>query len=178
MAAIISVVGKSDSGKTTFLEKLIRVLKQKGYKVGAIKHDAHSFSIDHPGKDSWRLAQAGSDTVVILSPEKIALIKRTEQEMTLDQLSHMIGSDVDIVLTEGFKRADKPKIEISRSEISSTLLCEEKELIALVTNQNFNLNVPEFGLEDAEGVADLLAAKYIRSTSDSTEYQHPADHCD
>ena len=156
MSPIVSVVGKSGVGKTTFLEKLVRELKSKGYRVAIIKHDTHGFEIDHPGKDSWRMAQAGSDVVVISSADKMAMIKKTNQELSLDQLEAHVMGGVDIILTEGYKSADKPKIEISRAEVSDELLCAEHELLALVTDQRFDLDVPHFALDDARGVVEFL----------------------
>ncbi len=161
MIPIISVVGKSDVGKTTFLEKLVRELKSKGYRVAVIKHDTHGFEVDHPGKDSWRMAQAGSDVVVISSADKVAMIKKTSQELSLDQLEAHIMGGVDIVLTEGYKSADKPKIEISRAEVSDELLCTEQELLALVTDQRFDLDVPHFTLDDARGVVEFLVENVL-----------------
>ncbi len=74
---VVSVVAKSGTGKTTLLEKLIHEMKRRGYRVGAIKHDAHSFEIDHEGKDSWRLTHAGADTTVITSPLQTAIIRKS-----------------------------------------------------------------------------------------------------
>ncbi|MBI4317216.1 MAG: molybdopterin-guanine dinucleotide biosynthesis protein B [Chloroflexi bacterium] len=162
MVPIISVVGKSDAGKTTFLVKLIPELAQRGYRVGVVKHDVHGFSIDQPGKDSWKLGEAGSDVVVISSPEKVASVRRIERERTLDEIALLIGEDVDIILTEGYKRGNKPKIEISRREHSGELLCDERELVALVTDNDFDLKVPRFGLDDATGVAELLEYRFLR----------------
>jgi len=156
---IVCVVGKSDAGKTTFLEKLIRELKIRKIRVGTIKHDAHGFDIDKPGKDTWRHAQAGADAVIISSPAKFALIKKVDEEMSLDQVAELLP-DMDIILTEGFKRSDKPKIEISRTAHSSELLCTSNELIALVSDAEWDIGVPLFGLDDASGVADLLQDKY------------------
>jgi molybdopterin-guanine dinucleotide biosynthesis protein B len=156
---LVCVVGKSDAGKTTFLEKLIRELKIRRIRVGTIKHDAHGFDIDKPGKDTWRHAQAGADAVIISSPAKFALIKKVDEEMSLDQVADLLP-DMDIILTEGFKRSDKPKIEISRTAHSSELLCTPEELIALVSDAEWDIGVPVFGLDDASGVADLLQKKY------------------
>ena len=157
---IISVVGKSGSGKTTFLEKLLPELKRRGYRVATVKHDVHGFDIDHPGKDTWRHAQAGADAVVISSPRRIALVQRLDQEMSLDEIAGYIRG-VDIIITEGYKRGDKPKIEISRRARSTELICRKEELVAIVSDQTFDLDVPHFGLDDAEGVAKLLAEKFI-----------------
>ncbi|MDW8102021.1 MAG: molybdopterin-guanine dinucleotide biosynthesis protein B [Anaerolineae bacterium] len=157
---IISVVGRSNSGKTTLLEKLIAVLKKRGYRVGTIKHDTHGFDIDHPGKDSWRHAQAGSDVVVIASPNRLALIKRLESELTLDEVASYI-TDVDIILTEGYKRADKPKIEVHRKAVGGDLLCSPQELLAVVTDEPLNVPVPQFSFEETEALADLLEARVL-----------------
>jgi len=157
---IISVVGKSEVGKTTFLEKLIAELKRRGYRVATVKHDVHGFDIDRPGKDSWRLAQAGSDSVVIASPQKLALIKHLDRELTLSEIAVLLD-DVDIILTEGYKRGDAPKIEVSRRERGEELLCTAEELVAIVSDQPFGLGVPEFGLDDSVGVADLLEARFL-----------------
>ena len=112
---VISVVGRSKVGKTTLLEKLIPELKRRGYRVATVKHHAHpGFEIDRPGKDTWRHAQAGSDHVVIAAPDKVAAVRRVTREPTLDEIVTTID-DVDIILTEGYKRAGKPKIEIVRA---------------------------------------------------------------
>jgi len=157
---IISVVGKSGVGKTTFLEKLIAELKRRGYRVATVKHDVHGFEVDQPGKDSWRLAQAGSDSVVIASPRKLALIKRLDREMGLSEIAAFV-TDVDIILTEGYKRGDAPKIEVSRREGGGELLCIPDELVALVSDQPFDLDVPQFGLDDMAGIVDLLEGRFL-----------------
>ena len=158
---IISIVGKSGAGKTTLLEKMIGELKRRGYRVATVKHDTHGFDIDQPGKDSWRHAQAGSDSVVISSPNRLALIKRLDEEMALDEIAALLP-DVDIILTEGYKRGDKPKIEVSRRERSSELLCTEEELVAIVTDHPFDLNVPQFDLDDTAGIIDLVEESFLR----------------
>lgn len=161
MAPVVSFVGKSNVGKTTFLEKVIREFKRRGFRVGVVKHDSHGFDIDRPGKDTWRLAQAGSDVVVISSPQKLAIIEQLDEERGLDEISQHLNADLDIVLTEGYKRGDKPKIEISRAERSTELICSEDELLGIVTDQHFTMNVPHFDLDDASGVVDLLVEKVI-----------------
>lgn len=162
MVPIVCIVGKSDAGKTTFLEKLIPELVRRGYRVGTIKHDTHGFDIDKPGKDTWKHAQAGSSAVVISSAEKIAIIKRVDNELTLDEIALLVGDGLDILLTEGFKRSNKPKIEVSRKEKGDELLCDERELLALVTDNSFNVRVPQFGLDDTAGVADLLERRFLK----------------
>lgn len=157
---IISIVGNSGVGKTTFLENLIRELKGRGYRVAAIKHDAHNFQMDHPGKDTYRLAEAGSDIVMISAPDRLALLESVREERTLDELVAMVSDRVDIVLTEGYRRAAKAKIEVSRRDFGSELVASPRDLLALVTDQQFDLDVPHFGLNDAAAVADLLERRF------------------
>lgn len=163
---IVSVVGKSDSGKTTLLEGLIRELKRRGYRVGTIKHDAHSFEIDHPGTDTWRHAQAGSDHVVISSPQRVASIRRVEQELTLDELAEAM-TDVDIILTEGYRRGSAPKIEVSRKARSRTLLCSADELIAVAADYPVEMDVPQFSLDDYEGLVDRIERLFLSKSESS-----------
>ena len=160
MIPIVSVVGKSNAGKTTLLEKLIPELKRRGYRVATVKHDAHSFEMDVPGKDTWRHRQAGADLVVISSKDKIAQIRRVAGEVPLMDIAGTI-TDVDIILTEGFKRGPAPKIEVSRSILSNELLCSADELVAVATDQHFDVDVPQFGLDDAAGLVDVLERRFL-----------------
>ncbi len=158
---IVSIVGRSKVGKTTLLEKLIPELKRRGYRVATVKHHSHpGFEIDQPGKDTWRHAQAGSDHVVIAAPDKVASIRRVSREPTLDEVAATIG-DVDIVLTEGYKRAGKPQVEVVRAARSETPICELGNLVALVSDVALELGVPLFGLDDAAGLADLLERRFL-----------------
>lgn len=173
MIPIISIVGKSGSGKTTLLEKLIPELKRRGYRVGTIKHDVHSFDIDHPGKDTWRHAQAGSDHVVISSPQRVASIRRVRQEISLEQLVTTM-TDVDVVLTEGYKRGSAPKIEVSRRACSQELICREEELLAVACDHPCQVNVPLYALNDVEGLVDLIEAEILRMNRAIAEIKLPA----
>jgi molybdopterin-guanine dinucleotide biosynthesis protein B len=156
----VSVVGNSGAGKTTLLEKLIREMKRRGYRVAAIKHDAHNFQMDHPGKDTYRLAEAGSDVVMISATHKLALLENVDEERSLDDLAAMVSGRVDVILTEGYRQAAKAKIEVSRRDFGSELVAKPQDLLALVTDQQFEVDVPHFGLDDAQGVADLLERRF------------------
>ncbi|MGB9826747.1 MAG: molybdopterin-guanine dinucleotide biosynthesis protein B, partial [Desulfofundulus sp.] len=103
----ICIVGTSNAGKTTFLEKLIAEFERRGYRVGTIKHHHGDFEIDKPGKDTWRHARAGARAVCISAPRKIAVVRRVEEELSLEQILPLLGP-VDIVLAEGYKKADWP----------------------------------------------------------------------
>ena len=162
MVPIVSIVGRSDTGKTTFLERLLPEIKALGYRVATVKHDTHGFEVDRPGKDSWRHAQAGSDVVIISSPSKIAMIRNVETEWPLEVIAHHLAMEVDLVLTEGFKRERAPKIEVHRKELGAELLCSAEELVALVTDEDLPLTVPQFGWEEAAAVARLIEARFLR----------------
>lgn len=164
---VVSVVGRANVGKTTFLEKLIRELKRRGYRVAAIKHYEHDFEIDQPGKDSWRLTQAGSDVAVISAPKKMAMVRLLDGELQLDELVAALP-EVDIVLTEGYKQASKPKIEVVRRAVTRDLLFSPPALVAVVTDTTLEVDAPQFGLDDAAGVVDLLERRGLtRSPSTS-----------
>jgi molybdopterin-guanine dinucleotide biosynthesis protein MobB len=158
---LISFVGKSCSGKTTLLEKVIKELKSTGLRLAVIKHDAHSFEIDYPGKDSWRHAKAGADIVVISSPKKVAIIEERISELSLQDIIKRIDN-VDIILTEGYKRENSPKIEVFRSTVHKELLCSPCELLALASDVPWDIGVPYYDINDVIGIVDLIK-KYIIS---------------
>jgi len=162
MIPILSFVGKSGSGKTTLLEKVITGLKERGYRVATIKHHAHpGFEIDKPGKDTWRYAMVGSDIVIIASPDKMATISKLEKELTLDEITSAIQG-VDIILTEGYKSAGKPAIEVLRKEVGQTLICAPDQLVAVVTNMNLDLDIPIFGLNDIDQLIKFIETHFIQ----------------
>ncbi|MBI1886573.1 MAG: molybdopterin-guanine dinucleotide biosynthesis protein B [Chloroflexi bacterium] len=162
---VISVVGNSGVGKTTFLEKLVAELKARGYRVACIKHDCHNFDMDRPGKDTWRLTQAGSDIVMISAPDKLALIERAARERSLADLVAFVDDRVDVVLTEGYRSAAALKIEVSRREMGPKLTSRLDDLLAVVSDQPFELAVPQFGLDGTAEVADLLEQRFRLTAS-------------
>lgn len=168
---VICIVGKKKSGKTTFIEQLIPALKQLGLSVGALKHDAHSFEMDHEGKDSWRHRQCGAETVVVSSPKQVAVIKSVEKEMSIQELANTFFADRHLVIAEGFFRSDQPKIEVYRTQAHNEPLCfksneKEKKLLAMVTDGQTDCSVPVFDLDDAQDVATLIARHFKGWTQD------------
>jgi len=164
MIPIISIVGKSDSGKTTLIEKLVPELTRRGYRIATVKHDVHGFEVDREGKDSWRHKQAGAHTVVISSPKKVALIRDVEKDLTLEEIRERLIQDVDLILSEGYKKDVQPKIEIFRKEKHKELLCtKEDNLIAIVSDKKFRVGVSCFFLDDIRGVAEFIEKKYLQS---------------
>lgn len=170
MIPIVSIVGKSDSGKTTLIERLIPILRAKGWRVGTIKHDAHSFDIDHEGKDTWRHQQAGAEAVCISSPEKLALIRRVEAEYDLDRLKNeVLREGLDLILTEGYRSSDKPKVEVVRSARSAEPMCAgDPTLIAVASDIPLELGVPRFHIDDADGLAAFLEKRFLTRRSKAT----------
>jgi len=163
MIPIVSIVGTSDSGKTTLIEKLVPELVRRGYRVATIKHDVHGFDVDREGKDSWRHKQAGAHTVVISSPRKLALIRDVDHDAELAELRDKYIQDVDIILSEGFKRNPQPKIEVFRKERRRELLCtKEDNLLAVAADEVLHVGVPCFGLDDARGMVDLIEEKFLK----------------
>ncbi len=160
MPPIVSIVGKSESGKTTLMEKLLGELKSRGYRVATIKHTDQKLSFDEPGKDSWRHIQAGSQATLINSPDKTVLIKPTAAKMSLEQIAHLIGEDYDIILTEGFSQGDAPKIEVHRKKAGPPL-ASVKKLFAIATDEPLETKTRQFSLEDTKGLADLLEKGFI-----------------
>jgi molybdopterin-guanine dinucleotide biosynthesis protein B len=160
MPPVVSIVGKSETGKTTLMEKLIGELKSRGYRVATVKHTPQDSSFDEPGKDSWRHIQAGSEATLISSPNKTVLIKPTSGEISLEQLARLIGEDYDIILTEGFSQGDAPKIEVHRKQVGPPLASVRK-LIAIATDEPLETKTRQFSLEDIKGLADLLEKGFI-----------------
>jgi molybdopterin-guanine dinucleotide biosynthesis adapter protein len=163
MIPIVSIVGKSDSGKTTLIEKLLPELTRRGYRIATVKHDVHGFEVDREGKDSWRHKKAGAHTVVISSPRKAALIRDVERDLTLDEIREKLIRDVDLILSEGYKKDVQPKIEVFRKEKHQELLCaKEDHLVAIASNQTFDVGVPCFDLDDMKGLAGFIEETFLR----------------
>lgn len=163
MIPVLSVVGsRSGVGKTTILCKIIGELKKRGYRVATIKHHKGDFEIDYPGKDTWKHAEAGADVVFISSPTKLAKIEKVEREYSLDDIISQIVN-VDIIITEGYKWENKPKLEVLRKEISTGLVSKEEELIGIVTDFPLNKNVPKFNFQQVEEIVNLIEVKLLKS---------------
>ena len=160
---IITIVGKSNSGKTTLLEKLIALLTDRGYKIGSVKHAHDGFEMDKEGKDSWRHRKAGAGATLVITQNKIALVKDDKRGYSEKMQSYL--SDMDIILAEGFKKQSLPKIEVFRtqSEHKKPLCMEDENLIAFVTDSDYKPDVPVFGLEEIRGIADFIELNFLKN---------------
>jgi len=158
---VVSVVGESKSGKTTFIEKMVSELSSRGYRVATIKHVPQDMAFDKPDKDSWRHLEAGSQATLISSRDKMVLIRPAASPVALADLARLLGDGDDIILAEGFKQDEAPKIEIHRREVGP-LLVGLKKLVAIVTDEPLETRARQFALTDIKGVADLLERGFIR----------------
>jgi len=157
MKVVAFVAASSNSGKTTLIEQVVRILKARGLRVAVVKHASAGFDLDKPGKDSWRFQQAGADTVVLVGPDTMAFMKKIIREPTPEELVQIAG-DVDIVIHEGFKLSAKNRIEIFRHGISGNrpLSLDDPSFLALVSDQPVETTVTRFDWNDAAGVADFI----------------------
>lgn len=161
MHSIISIVGKSGSGKTTLLERLIAELKGRGYKVAIVKHSHHANDLDTNAKDTWRFTQAGSELSAINSLDHLAIYRRIEHHFDPQEISNFILWDYDFILTEGFKGSKHPKIEVHRREQGGDLLTEREQLLAVVTDEPLDVDVPQFSRDDVIKIADLIENRLL-----------------
>jgi len=161
MPPIVSVIGKSKSGKTTLIEKLVQELKSRGYRVATIKHIPQGVNFDGPSKDSWRHIQAGSEATILASPDKMWLVKPATKSATLDEIARLLGEDYDIILTEGFKQGNAPKIEVHRKDAGPPLE-DIKKLVAIVTDEPLETKTRQFSPDSIDDIADLLEKGFIK----------------
>ncbi|NLE73467.1 MAG: molybdopterin-guanine dinucleotide biosynthesis protein B [Actinobacteria bacterium] len=156
---VVSFVGKKKTGKTTVLVRVVAEMVTRGYRVAIIKHDMHGFDADVRGTDTYRLREAGATVTGISSPDKQMWIILTHREQDLWELIRKVDEPVDLIITEGFKRQDAPKIEVARRERSEQLICQENELLGIVSDMSFpSYGVPRIDINDTEGICDLLEA--------------------
>ena len=152
----LSIVGFSGSGKTTLMERLISELSGRGLRIGSIKHDAHGFEMDHPGKDSYRHKQAGAAVSMIASPSQVGMVRDVDRDHRLEELVAMLPK-VDMALAEGFKRGTHPKIEIHRPEANPQPACKgDPHLIAVVSDAVLHWGVLRFGIDDVCALANFV----------------------
>jgi molybdopterin-guanine dinucleotide biosynthesis protein MobB len=161
MPPIVSIIGRSKSGKTTLIEKLIVELKSRGYHVATAKHTHRDMTSPESDKDSDRHLKAGSEASLIIDPHGLMMIKPLQKELTLTQIAQIIGEDYDLILTEGYKQDDAPKIEVHRKE-NAPPLTDVKKLFAIATDEPLDTKVRQFALDDVKNIADLLETGFIK----------------
>lgn len=171
---IIGLCAYSGTGKTTLLTQLIPILKQKGFRTGVVKHAHHNFDIDHPGKDSYEFRQAGAEQIAVASRNRIAWIKEnngtTNEPVLSDALSALQSNDLDLVIVEGFKHENFPKIELHRPSLGRPLICSnDKNIIALASDSPVNVSpTPHLlDLNNANEIADFIIS-YVNKYNNKT----------
>ncbi len=175
---MVCFIGTSNSGKTTLLEKVVKEIKLKGYRVAVIKHSHHDIDIDRPGKDSWRLAQAGSDIVAISSPKRLAFIEHVDSEPTLAQIEALFRGRVDIVLVEGHKHSDTAKILVLNGQQDQEPLCYEGKLLATISAHSSSSGVPQFNSGDVIDIVNLLIGRIpVEDMAESPLYRVAGNEC-
>jgi molybdopterin-guanine dinucleotide biosynthesis protein MobB len=159
---ILSIIGKSNSGKTTLIEKLIRELRQRGYRVATIKHHVHTdaWSFDAPGKDSYRHAQAGAEKVVLISPSTTVTYDYPVQPPSPQEAAAAI-TGVDLIIAEGFSQARLPAIEVSRAARQTALIGDPEYVLAVAADYPADSPRPVFALDDAPGLVDLIEREIL-----------------
>lgn len=159
----VSFSAKSGTGKTTYLEKLVACLKEKGLRIALIKHDAHGFELDQPGKDSYRLRKAGVDTIILCGPDQTARLENhTAGEPSLHQLISSV-KNADLILIEGYKFGSQPKIQLLRKGYSETPVGNPENTIAYVADFPYDpvpSDLPVFALNDPQDLAEYLVSSF------------------
>jgi len=156
----VSFVAHSGTGKTTLIEQLIGLARAQGLRVGALKHDAHRFDIDHPGKDSHRFTSAGAVATVIVADDKLALVRRHNACPPVEQLINDYLGDLDLVLVEGWKSSELPHIEVHRPELGRSLLPPVPQLIAVAASGPVNVDVPVLDLDDPAAILTFIRERF------------------
>jgi len=153
---ILSIVGWSDSGKTTLILKLLPELKKKGYNVVVAKYCPCGFDIDHEGKDSWKFSQAGSKAIFLSSPDSLALIRPKKEKSSIKDKLRSYFSDFDIVLTESYNNElEIPTMQIIRKGIGGDVL-KGKNFVVYVSDMELDIDKPIYDLDDISGIVKFI----------------------
>jgi molybdopterin-guanine dinucleotide biosynthesis protein B len=154
---IFLVVGRKKRGKTTLVERLLPEFKNRGYRVGSIKYTTDDHVFDTPGKDSFRHAQAGAESTLILSPHKIAFFSDRQGEENTNKLLEFLFEGYDLIIGEGFKDSPYPKIEVMDASRDQTPLCTyQNNLKAIVCDGKVDASVPVFLMCQIKELADHM----------------------
>jgi molybdopterin-guanine dinucleotide biosynthesis protein B len=162
MPPIVAIVGHSQSGKTTLIEKLIPEMISRGYRVATVKHTHHHVVPDDTEKDSYRHLQAGGAAVVLSSPRSVVMTKAAAGETSLEEIAYLLGEEYDLVIAEGYKQnGSVPKIEIHR-KAAGDLLADVPNLIAVASDERLPDKIKQLNLDDISGIADLIQGSVIK----------------
>lgn len=152
----ISIIGASESGKTTLLTRLLPALKAQKLSAAVIKHTSHLHPMHKPGSDTDKLEQAGAASVGFATPQGLSLHFPGGLEAMLPKVQALLGSEVDLILVEGWKDGPLPKIEVWREAVGPRLAEGAEDLWAVVTDDPSPTEVESFTSSDVEGLARLI----------------------
>jgi len=153
---ILSIIGKSDSGKTTLILKLLPALKRKGYKVAVAKHCPCGFDLDLEGKDSFKFTQAGGEATFLTSPDRIALIRPKKGASDIKENLENYFSDFDLVLMEGYNSdSNIKKMQVFRKIIGGHVL-SSPEIVGYVSDDSPRTDKPVYGVDDILGIVSFI----------------------
>lgn len=158
---IYGIVGFKNAGKTGLMERLVTDITGRGFSVSTVKHAHHDFDIDQPGKDSHRHREAGARQVLLASRARWALmteLRNTDEPPLADLLTQL--APVDLVLVEGYKRDNHPKVEAYRAETGNPMLAQDDPTVrAVATDTPITIDRPIFDLNDTKAIADFILAE-------------------
>lgn len=161
---IVSFVGRSNSGKTTLIERVIPELVRAGYRVATVKHAGHGFDLDTEGKDSWRHKRAGASSVIVMSRGSLAMFADVPEEMKVEEIrDRFLDGSYDLIIAEGWKSEAYLKIVVIREQVGEVPVSPDG-LLAVVSDKPVDLPVPVLDLNDVTGVAALIIKHFPRVT--------------
>ena len=161
---IVSFVGRSNSGKTTLIERVIPELVRAGYRVATVKHAGHGFDLDTEGKDSWRHKRAGASSVIVMSRGSLAMFADVPEEMKVEEIrDRFLDGSYDLIIAEGWKSEGYLKIVVIREQVGEVPVSPDG-LLAVVSDKPIDLPVPVLDLNDVTGVAALIIKHFPRVT--------------
>ena len=153
---IVCFIGRSNSGKTTLVERVIPELVRAGYRVATVKHAGHGFDLDTEGKDSWRHKRAGASSVVVVSKGSLAMFTDVSEQLKVEEIRDRFLDDTyDLIIAEGWKSEGYPKIVVIREEVGEIPFSLDG-LLAVVSDKPMAVDVPVLELDDIAGVAALI----------------------
>jgi molybdopterin-guanine dinucleotide biosynthesis adapter protein len=166
---ILCFVGRSNSGKTTLIERLIPELVKAGYKVATIKHAGHGFDLDTEGKDSWRHKRAGASTVMVLSKGSLAMFADVNDDIKVSELrDRFLDQSLDLIIAEGWKSEGFPKIVVVRDQLGEVPVSQDN-LLAVLSNKKIDVKVPLIDPDDIPALAALIIRQFPKRSSHELE---------
>src|SRR3989442_8340514 len=177
---ILCVVGRSNSGKTTLIERLIPELVRAGYRVATVKHAGHGFDLDTEGKDSWRHKRAGASTVIVLSRGSLAMFSDVSEQIKVEEIrDRYLDHEIDLIIAEGWKSDDYPKIVVVRDQLGEVQVSPQG-LLAVVSNEPVDVPVPRLHPDDVQALSALIIRHfptYRWHDPEAQGHRHHGDRC-